>query len=160
MTSAPRAPCTKSCHMKPNRSCPGVPKRYILTSSSMVMQPKSSATVVVVLFGTCPVRSMSALTDVMAASVRSGGISEIAPTVVVLPTPNPPAMTIFTGVGGRRLPAAGSANCFESTNDPFDHAKVFGGVCVGAPNDQIAPRGANRPHAPCDTDVQAQPCGD
>src|SRR5882672_1156642 len=126
----------------------------------MVMHPKSSATVVVVLFGTCPVRSMSALTDVIAASVRSGGISEIAPTVVVLPTPNPPAMTIFTGVGGRRLPAAGSANGFESTNDPFDHAKVLGGLGVWPPNDDIAERGEIGDQHPGDADMHAELGGD
>lgn len=90
--------------MKPNRSCPGVPNRYSLTSSSMVMQPKSRATVVVVLAGTWPVRSISAATEVIAASVRSGVISEIEDTAVVLPTPKPPAITILTGVGGRRAP--------------------------------------------------------
>src|SRR5256885_15670131 len=153
MTSAPRAPCTKSCHMKPNRSCPGVPKRYILTSSSMVIQPKSNATVVVVLFGTWPVRSMSALTDVMAASVVSGGLSEIAPTVVVFPTPNPPAMTIFTGVGGRRLPALGSAYGFESTNDPFDHAKVLGRLGVRPSDGDISESGEVGHEHPGDADV-------
>jgi hypothetical protein len=35
---------------------------------------------------------------VMAASVRSGSISEMAPTKVVLPTPKPPAMTNLTDV--------------------------------------------------------------
>jgi hypothetical protein len=34
----------------------------------------------------------------MAASVRSGSISEMAPTKVVLPTPKPPAMTNLTDV--------------------------------------------------------------
>jgi hypothetical protein len=37
--------------------------------------------------------------SVISASVVSGAISEIAPTVVVFPTPNPPAMTILTGTG-------------------------------------------------------------
>jgi hypothetical protein len=35
---------------------------------------------------------------VIAASVRRGSISEIAPTKVVLPTPKPPAMTNLTEV--------------------------------------------------------------
>ncbi|WP_369809490.1 hypothetical protein [Frankia sp. QA3] len=35
----------------------------------------------------------------MAASVVSGGISLTAPTNVVFPTPNPPAMMILTGCG-------------------------------------------------------------
>ncbi|GAA3756760.1 hypothetical protein GCM10022379_25800 [Micromonospora maritima] len=38
---------------------------------------------------------------VISASVVSGAISEMAPTVVVLPTPKPPAIRIFTGIGGR-----------------------------------------------------------
>jgi hypothetical protein len=38
-------------------------------------------------------------------SVVSGGTSEMAATAVVLPTPKPPAITILTGVGGRRTPA-------------------------------------------------------
>ncbi len=36
----------------------------------------------------------------MSASVTSGSTSEIAPTKVVLPTPKPPLMTIFTVTGG------------------------------------------------------------
>ena len=43
---------------------------------------------------------MPTLAVVMAASVVSGGMSERVPTMVVLPTPNPPAITIFTDIGG------------------------------------------------------------
>src|SRR6185312_10544126 len=124
MTSAPSAPLTRSFHMNANRSWPGVPNKYSLISSSMVMQPKSSATVVVVFSGTWPVRSSSAATEVIAASVVRGRISEIADTVVVFPTPKPPAMTILTGVGGRRAPATGSPDGFESTDDPFDDIDI------------------------------------
>jgi hypothetical protein len=77
-----------------------------LTSSSIVMQPKSSATVVVVFPGVRSFWSTSAPVAVIAASVRRGLISEIAPTAVVLPTPNPPAITSLTGVGVRRIPAS------------------------------------------------------
>ena len=42
--------------------------------------------------------STSTLASVMTASVVSGSISETAPTSVVLPTPKPPAMTIFAEV--------------------------------------------------------------
>src|SRR5579862_8028895 len=63
------------------------------------------ATVVVVLFGVIDTSSTPAATSVIAASVVSGGTSETAATAVVLPTPNPPAMTIFTGMGA----GAGSA---------------------------------------------------
>src|SRR4051812_30448515 len=74
----------------------------------MVTQPKSMATVVVVFR---PVRGPSISTEaaVMSASVVSGTISEMAPTVVVLPTPNPPKMMIFTGTGG--APGARRTGC-------------------------------------------------
>src|SRR6266511_1663215 len=72
MTRAPSAPWDRSCHMKPNRSCPGVPNRYSLRPSSMVMQPKSSATVVDVFAGIWPARSTPTATEVMAASVLNG----------------------------------------------------------------------------------------
>ena len=62
-----------------------------------MMRPKSIATVVVVFVVTSPALSTPMLCDVIAASVVSGVISEIEPTKVVLPTANPPAMTIFTG---------------------------------------------------------------
>src|SRR5579872_4645684 len=62
------------------------------------------ATVVVVLPAT-PVRSSTPIpTWVRDSSVRSGRISLIALTSVVLPTPNPPATTILTGVSW--LPSA------------------------------------------------------
>src|SRR5215204_2911361 len=50
---------------------------------------------------------------VMAASVRSGSISEIAPTNVVLPTPKPPAMTNLTEVMRLVVPdAVCCTSCF------------------------------------------------
>ncbi len=58
------------------------------------MRPKSMATVVVVLSPVCVRSSMPAEADVITASVRSGLISETAPTNVVLPTPKPPATTL------------------------------------------------------------------
>jgi hypothetical protein len=42
---------------------------------------------------------------VISASVVSGAISEIALTVVVFPTPKPPATMILTGRGGATGPA-------------------------------------------------------
>src|SRR5918992_3522319 len=160
MTKAPSAPRTRSFHMNANRSCPGVPNRYSLSSSSSVMQPKSSATVVVVFPGTCPVRSISAATDVIAASVVSGRISDIAPTVVVLPTPNPPAMTIFTGVGGRRVPAPTSRDGFEATNNPFDQVDVVGLLRAGTGDDEIPLLCEIRHQDARDADVQPEEGGD
>src|ERR1700733_513568 len=53
------------------------------------------ATVVVVLPVTARVSSMPILRSVSGSSVRSGRISLITPTIVVLPTPKPPAMRIL-----------------------------------------------------------------
>src|SRR4051794_8651514 len=153
ITSAPSAPWTRSCHMKPKRSWPGVPNRYSLTSSSIVMQPKSRATVVVVLDGTWPVWSTEAATEVIAASVVSGLISEMEATAVVLPTPKPPAMTILTGAGGR---APGSVNGFESTNDPFDHAEVVRVVVPRPPDDDVPQFGQVGDEHAGDADVEAE----
>ena len=51
-----------------------------------------------------PRGAMSTAADsaVIAASVTTGGISESVPIAVVLPAPNPPPTTIFTGTGGGR----------------------------------------------------------
>src|SRR5919199_6462048 len=68
----------------------------------MEMRPKSIATVVVVLFGVALKSSTPTEALVMTASVRSGTISETAPTKVVLPAPNPPDTTIFVEREGRR----------------------------------------------------------
>ena len=65
-----------------------------MISSDTPMRPKSIATVVDVFVSTAPASSLAAAA-VIDASVDSGLISETAPTNVVLPTPKPPAMTIF-----------------------------------------------------------------
>src|SRR2546429_7169028 len=59
------------------------------------------ATVVVVLSPVWVRSSIPADAEVITASVRSGLISETAPTNVVLPTPKPPATTIFAEVVAR-----------------------------------------------------------
>src|SRR3954463_4199189 len=66
------------------------------------MRPKSMATVVETFVEGTGTSSMPMPALVISASVRSGGISDTAPTKVVLPTPNPPAMMILTGTGGSR----------------------------------------------------------
>ena len=63
-----------------------------------MIRPKSIATVVVVLPGTAVTSSRPTDAVVRAASVASGGISDRAWTIVVFPTPNPPAMRIFRGM--------------------------------------------------------------
>src|SRR5690606_27330427 len=65
----------------------------------MVMRPKSIATVVVVLVSTPSVSSTPTPRSDSTSSVRSGLISLIDPTRVVLPTPNPPAMRILSATG-------------------------------------------------------------
>src|SRR6185295_6236378 len=59
------------------------------------MRPKSIATVVVFFVGVSSRPSTPSDASVTNASVRSGMISDTAPTKVVLPDPNPPEMTIF-----------------------------------------------------------------
>ena len=87
--------------MNQKRSCPGVPNRYSTWRSSRVIRPKSMATVVVVLSSMPSRLSVAAPTWVSSSSVLSGSISLTAPTKVVLPTPNPPAIRIFSAVGKR-----------------------------------------------------------
>lgn len=65
---------------------------------------------------------MPSLAAVMTASVVSGEISDTAPTKVVLPTPKPPATTIFTEVVG---PAAGvGLEAAKSNENPFQKREV------------------------------------
>src|SRR5690349_4006625 len=87
-----------SSHMNQNRCWPGVPNTYSTRSLASEMRPKSMATVVDTLFGVAATSSTPTLAVVITASVRSGVISDMAPTNVVLPTPNPPATTIFAEV--------------------------------------------------------------
>src|SRR6478609_3511270 len=93
------------------------------------MRPKSMATVVVVLSPVWVRSSMPADADVMTASVRSGLISETAPTNVVLPTPKPPATTIFAEVVARAAPPLELA---KSTEHPFEqrHIRRAAGLSV------------------------------
>src|SRR5437868_8269532 len=117
-TTAPMAPRTRSSHMNQKRCCPGVPNRYRIRSRSRERRPKSMATVVVCLFGVWARSSMPAEASVITASVVSGTISETAPTNVVLPTPKPPATTIFVDVSPPPLEPA------KSTEYPFKHVEV------------------------------------
>src|SRR5215472_6076603 len=119
------APWIRSSHMNQKRCWPGVPNMYSTRSLSSVIRPKSIATVVVDLSGTCDRSSTSVLATVMTASVVSGVISETEPTKVVLPTPNPPATTIFTDVmaGASDLGWA-TLDLTESTKHPFEQMEV------------------------------------
>src|SRR5690348_14000646 len=109
-----------------------------MRSSSRVIRPKSMATVVVVLPAVWVRSSMPAEALVITASVRSGLISETAPTRVVLPTPKPPATTIFAevvarcGAGGAGAKGAAGLELPKSTEHPFEQCDVrrsarFGG---------------------------------
>ena len=98
----------------------------------MVMRPKSMATVVVIFWSTPSVSSTDWPASLSSSSVRSGRISLTAPTRVVLPTPKPPATSIFSaravGVAARGVGVLG------------DHRSLLSGVpatpasvrCTGA----------------------------
>src|SRR6266487_5683003 len=101
------------------------------------MRPKSIATVVVVLPSNRLVSSRLAEAVVSAASVVNGMISDTDPTKVVFPTPKPPAMTIFTGVGARSAwpavlpaelpglsPGPGGLDRAESIQHPLKKSEV------------------------------------
>jgi hypothetical protein len=63
----------------------------------------------------------------MTASVVSGVISDTEPTKVVLPTPKPPATTIFTEVIAEASPppcGRATLDLTESTKHPFEQVKV------------------------------------
>jgi hypothetical protein len=66
------------------------------------------------------------LATVITASVVSGVISDTEPTNVVLPTPNPPATTIFTDVMAAGASDLGWAtlDLTESTKHPFEQIEV------------------------------------
>src|SRR5262245_4024091 len=120
--------------MNQNRSCPGVPNRYKIRSLSNVIRPKSIATVVVVFPGSLLRSSTPTLAAVITASVVNGVISDTAPTSVVFPTPNPPAMTIFTACG-----ALFGSDLTEAIEHPFQKRKVrtVAGV-LGAVDQDVA----------------------
>src|ERR1700753_731111 len=85
------------------------------------------ATVVVFLSGTCDRSSTSVDATVMTASVVSGWISDTEPTNVVLPTPKPPATTIFTDVIAEASPppcGRATLDLTESTKHPFKQVEV------------------------------------
>src|SRR3954471_3342332 len=105
----------------------------------MVRTPKSIAMVVVVFSTACPGSSMPTAAEVISASVVSGEISEMAPTVVVLPTPKPPATMIFTGTGAalrrlpgtRAVPTMRSDDCSKATDHSQDGLGIGGFVGQG-----------------------------
>src|SRR5689334_19111672 len=129
-TTAATAPRDRSSHMNQNRCWPGVPNTYNTRSAASVMRPKSIATVVEVLPGVALRSSTSMLAAVITASVRSGWISDTAPTNVVLPTPNPPATTILADVV--------RSERAKSTEHPFDQ------VATLVPRRVPAQRGVHR----------------
>src|SRR5688500_5450853 len=98
-----------------------------MRSSPSVMRPKSIATVVdVLVVEAVPASSTPSLTRVIAASVVSGVISEIDPTNVVLPTANPPAMTILTGMGtlSDSLGEESTSERLKAIENPFQKLDV------------------------------------
>src|ERR687896_1128097 len=133
-TTAPTAPLASSSHMNQKRDWPGVPNRYRISCSSTVMRPKSIATVVVFLSGTAAVSSIPTDSEVMCCSVVRGGISDTAPTKVVLPAPNPPATRSLSGISSR--PAGGGgrrrvSTRTESIEQPSQDLVTGAAVTVG-----------------------------
>src|SRR5215469_2190394 len=119
------APWIRSSHMNQNRCWPGVPNRYRMRPASRVTRPKSIATVVVVLSGVWLRSSRPSLAVVITASVVRGVISETEPTNVVLPTPKPPATTIFTDViAFSAVVGAATLELPKSTEHPFEQVNV------------------------------------
>src|ERR1700730_11176312 len=121
------APWIRSSHMNQNRCWPGVANMHSTRSLYAARRPKSIATVVVDLSGTCDGSSTSVLATVITASVVSGVISDTDPTKVVLPTPNPPATTILTDVmaGGDASDLGwATLDLTESTKHPFEQIEV------------------------------------
>src|SRR5215467_4945403 len=111
--------------MNQKRCCPGVPNRYRISPASKVSRPKSIATVVVFLSGVWDRSSTPSLAEVITASVVSGVISDTEPTKVVLPTPKPPATTIFTEViAASAASAAATLELAKSTEYPFKQVHV------------------------------------
>src|SRR5437879_11891394 len=97
------------------------------------MRPKSIATVVADFMPTSLRSSIPTDAVVIAASVVSGVISDTAPTNVVLPTPKPPATTIFSGISdpaGMSTPTRASAGA-QSTEQPLQDLSVGAGVVLG-----------------------------
>src|SRR3982751_5959025 len=125
ITTAPSAPRTSSSHMNQKRVWPGVPNRYRIRSRSIEIRPKSIATVVVTFPGTWRVSSTPSPADVMIASVVSGVISETEPTSVVLPTPKPPAMTIFADVTRPDVGRCAMSEPAKSTQHPFQQFRAY-----------------------------------
>src|SRR3954468_25077776 len=85
------------------------------------MRPKSMATVVETFVEGTGTSSMPMPALVMSASVRSGAISDTAPTKVVLPTPNPPATTIFADV----IRSRGGLSSTKSIEHPLDQLSAL-----------------------------------
>src|SRR5688500_13274611 len=101
------------------------------------------ATVVGTLFGVAARTSTPAPASVITASVVSGTISDTEPTNVVLPTPKPPATTIFAEVVGFRSPSA--ALGLEPAKPTEHPLKEINGRLV--PRDQATLMNQNQTHA-------------
>src|SRR5689334_17556782 len=95
----------------------------------MVTRPKSIATVVVVFSVPGSSLSIWVAAAVIHDSVLIGGISEMAPTAVVLPTPNPPAMTILAEVIDRCCGTSGELE--EAGTKSLQKCDVVGWAYIG-----------------------------
>src|SRR2546422_11602877 len=104
----------------------------------MVMRPKSRATVVA-FFSSMPSRSStSSPAAVSGSSVRSGAISLTEPTMVVLPTPKPPAIRIFTVSGAARVTRSEPAKAVPHFLQQVQGFRFAGDGVRGADGDTAA----------------------
>src|SRR6478736_143509 len=92
-----------------------------MSSRSNDIQPKSMTTVVVDLLGVATTSSRLTLACVITTSVVNRTISNTEPTNVVLPTPNPPATTIFAEMVARAVPL----ELPKSTEHPLKQCHVW-----------------------------------
>src|SRR5258705_5744775 len=129
----------------------------------MEMRPKSMATVVVTFPGTARVSSTPSPAEVIIASVVNGVISETEPTSVVLPTPNPPAMTIFADVTRPVVGRCAMSEPAKSTQHPLQQFCAHRVVAVeggGFVHRDHAVRGHVSDKNPGHPERQLHPCGD
>src|SRR5690349_22914038 len=135
----------------------------------MVTQPKSIAMVVVVLPDAWPGSSTPTPSIVISASVVSGEISEMAPTVVVLPTPKPPATMILTGTGAvvrcwpsgtRAVPTTRFSGYGSKSTDHSHDGLGVGEVVAQHVNVKVSGGPQVADQDPGDAEVHPEPGGD
>src|SRR5207248_931898 len=114
---------------------------------------------------TCRVSSTPSPAEVMMASVVSGVISETDPTSVVLPTPKPPAITIFAEVTRPECGRCAMSELAKSTQHPLQQFSTDRVVVVVVERGRFVHRhetlgGHVGDQYPGDAERQLHPCRD